>query len=148
RCIPQVHGAVWDVLEHVRERLEIEANAVTDNPLLFPGEGLVLNGGNFHGQPIAMAMDYLAMGLAELASIRERRGEQLVKPVRCGVPPLRVHSSGLHPGYLVAQYPAAALVSDSKSLARAASVDSIPASAHQEDHGSMGTIAGRQAAAR
>jgi len=147
RCIPQVHGAVWDVLEHVRERLEIEANAVTDNPLLFPGEGLVLNGGNFHGQPIAMAMDYLAMGLAELASISERRIERLVNPYLSGLPPFLIQSSGLHSGYMVAQYTAAALVSENKSLAHPASVDSIPTSANQEDHVSMGTIAARQAAA-
>jgi len=147
RCVPQVHGAVWDALEHVRERLEIEANAVTDNPLLFPGEDLVLNGGNFHGEPIAMAMDYMAIALSELANISERRIERLVNPHLSGLPPFLVERSGLHSGYMVAQYTAAALVSENKSLAHPASVDSIPTSANQEDHVSMGTIAARKAAA-
>lgn len=147
RCIPQVHGAVWDVLEHVRGRLEIEANSVTDNPLLFPDDGIVLNGGNFHGQPIAMAMDYMSIGLAELANISERRIERMVNPYLSGLPPFLIESSGLNSGYMVAQYTAAALVSENKSLAHPASVDSIPTSANQEDHVSMGTIAARKAAA-
>lgn len=147
RCIPQVHGAVWDALEHVRGRLEIEANSVTDNPLLFPDDGIVLNGGNFHGQPIAMAMDYMSIGLAELANISERRIERMVNPHLSGLPPFLIESSGLNSGYMVAQYTAAALVSENKSLAHPASVDSIPTSANQEDHVSMGTIAARKAAA-
>lgn len=147
RCIPQVHGAVWDVLAHVRERLETEANAVTDNPLLFPDDDAVLSGGNFHGQPIAMAMDYLSIGLSELANISERRIERMVNPYLSGLPPFLIESSGLNSGYMIAQYTAAALVSENKSLAHPASVDSIPTSANQEDHVSMGTIAARKAGA-
>ncbi|OUM94301.1 MAG: histidine ammonia-lyase [Firmicutes bacterium ZCTH02-B6] len=145
RCIPQVHGAVWDVAAHVRAILEREANAVTDNPLLFPEDGEVLNGGNFHGSPVAMAMDYLAIGLAELAGISERRVERLVNPHLSGLPAFLVRDSGLNSGYMLAQYTAAALVSENKALAHPASVDSIPSSANQEDHVSMGPIAARKA---
>lgn len=147
RCIPQVHGATWDVLAHVEQTLAVEANAVTDNPLLFPDDEIVLNGGNFHGQPIALAMDYMAIGLAELANMSERRIERMVNPHLSGLPPFLIESSGLHSGYMIAQYTAAALVSENKSLAHPASVDSIPTSANQEDHVSMGTIGARKAAA-
>ena len=147
RCIPQVHGAVWDVAAHVRSVLEREANSVTDNPLLFPADGEVLNGGNFHGSPVAMAMDYLAIGLAELAGISERRVERLVNPHLSGLPAFLVRDSGLNSGYMLAQYTAAALVSENKALAHPASVDSIPSSANQEDHVSMGPIAARKARA-
>ncbi len=147
RCVPQVHGAVWDMLDHVRSKLEIEANSVTDNPLLFPEDGIVLNGGNFHGEPIALAMDYLGIGVAELASISERRIERMVNPHLSSLPPFLIQSSGVNSGYMVAQYTAAALVSENKSLAHPASVDSIPTSANQEDHVSMGTIGARKAAA-
>ncbi len=145
RCIPQVHGAVADVVDHVAERLELEANSVTDNPLLFPDDGVVLNGGNFHGEPVAMALDYLAIGLAELAGIAERRIERLVNPYLSGLPAFLTKHSGLNSGYMLAQYTAAALVSENKVLAHPASVDSIPTSANQEDHVSMGTIAARKA---
>ena len=145
RCIPQVHGAVADVVDHVAERLVLEANAVTDNPLLFPHDGVVLNGGNFHGQPVAMALDYLSIGLAELANISERRVERLVNPYLSGLPAFLTKQSGLNSGYMLAQYTAAALVSENKVLAHPASVDSIPTSANQEDHVSMGTIAARKA---
>lgn len=147
RCIPQVHGAVRDVVEHVAERLHVEANAVTDNPLLFPADDVILNGGNFHGQPVAMAMDYLAIGLAELANVTERRIERLVNPHLSGLPAFLAPDSGLNSGYMIAHYTAAALVSENKGLAHPASVDSIPTSANQEDHVSMGTIAARQARA-
>ena len=147
RCVPQVHGAVWDVAAHVRAVLEREANAVTDNPLLFPKDGDVLNGGNFHGSPVAMSMDYLVIGLAELAAISERRIERLVNPHLSGLPAFLVKESGLNSGYMLAQYTAAALVSENKALAHPASVDSIPSSANQEDHVSMGPIAARKARA-
>lgn len=145
RCIPQVHGAIEDVVEHVLERLVLEANSVTDNPLLFPADGVVLNGGNFHGQPVAMALDYLAIGLAELANISERRVERLVNPYLSGLPAFLTQRSGINSGYMLAQYTAAALVSENKGLAHPASVDSIPTSANQEDHVSMGAIAARKA---
>lgn len=145
RCIPQVHGAVEDVIDHVAERLLVEANSVTDNPLLFPDDDVVLNGGNFHGQPVAMALDYLAIGLSELANIAERRVERLVNPHLSGLPAFLTRRSGLNSGYMLAQYTAAALVSENKVLAHPASVDSIPTSANQEDHVSMGAVAARKA---
>lgn len=145
RCVPQVHGAVEDVVDHAAERLLLEANSVTDNPLLFPEDDVVLNGGNFHGQPVAMALDYLAIGLAELANITERRVERLVNPHLSGLPAFLTRGSGLNSGYMLAQYTAAALVSENKVLAHPASVDSIPTSANQEDHVSMGAVAARKA---
>lgn len=147
RCIPQVHGASADALDVVGDVLALEANAVTDNPLLFPDDGVVLNGGNFHGQPLAMALDYLTIAVAELANIAERRVERLVNPQLSGLPPFLAADSGLHSGYMLAQYTAAALVSENKTLAHPASVDSIPTSAGQEDHVSMGAAAARQARA-
>lgn len=145
RCIPQVHGASRQALDHVNQVLAWEMNAVTDNPLLFPSQGDVLSGGNFHGQPVALAMDYLTMALAELANISERRVERLVNPQLSGLPAFLTPRGGLHSGLMIAQYTAAALVSENKSLAHPASVDSIPSSANQEDHVSMGTIAARKA---
>lgn len=145
RCIPQVHGAIVGVADHVGAVLELEANSVTDNPLLYPEDGIVLNGGNFHGQPLAMALDYLAVGTAELANISERRIERLVNPHLSGLPAFLAADSGLHSGYMLAQYTAAALVSENKVLAHPASVDSIPTSAGQEDHVSMGAHAARKA---
>lgn len=145
RCIPQVHGAIFDVVQYVAGVLELEANSVTDNPLLFPADGVVLNGGNFHGQPLAMALDYFTIGVAELANIAERRIERLVNPHLSGLPAFLAPQSGLHSGYMLAQYTAAAIVSENKTLAHPASVDSIPTSANQEDHVSMGAIAARKA---
>ncbi len=144
RCMPQVHGASRQAFQHARQVLEIEINSATDNPLVFPEE--VLSGGNFHGQPLALVMDYLACALAGLANISERRTERLVNPALSnGLPAFLTSHGGLNSGFMVAQYTAAALVSENKSLAHPASVDSIPTSANQEDHVSMGPIAGRKA---
>jgi len=145
RCIPQVHGATADALDYIRAILEIEINSVNDNPLLFAEENRVLSGGNFHGQPVAQAMDFMAMAVAELASIAERRIERLVNPALSGLPPFLVKEGGLNSGLMIAQYTAASLVSENKVLCHPASVDSIPSSANQEDHVSMGTTAARKA---
>jgi histidine ammonia-lyase len=158
RCVPQVHGAVRDTLDHLGRVLAIEMNAATDNPLVFPGGGgvdahaiatgggLVISGGNFHGEPIALALDFAKLGLSELGSISERRTAQLVDPrLNGGLPGFLGTGSGLESGLMVLQYTAAALVSENKVLAHPASVDSIPTSANQEDHVSMGPIAGRHA---
>ena len=145
RCMPQVHGASKDALRYVIEHLEIEMNAVTDNPILFPDTGEAYSGGNFHGQPMALAFDFLAIALAEMANISERRIERLVNPQLSGLPAFLTVHGGLHSGFMIAQYAAAALVSENKVLAHPASVDSIPSSANQEDHVSMGTIAARKA---
>ena len=145
RCIPQVHGAVLSALDYVKSILDIEINAVTDNPLLFPEEDRVLSGGNFHGQPVAQAMDFFAIAVAELGSIAERRIERLVNPALSGLPPFLVKEGGLNSGLMIAQYTAASLVSENKGLCHPASVDSIPSSANQEDHVSMGTTAARKA---
>jgi histidine ammonia-lyase len=157
RCVPQVHGAAWDALAHVRHVLEIEINAVTDNPLVFAdgadvdphaaatGGGRVVSGGNFHGEPIALALDFMKIAIAEIGSISERRVAQLVDAKSSGLPPFLVKDAGLNSGLMLFQYTAAALVSENKVLAHPASVDSIPTSAGQEDHVSMGPIAARQA---
>ncbi|ATW25173.1 histidine ammonia-lyase [Candidatus Formimonas warabiya] len=146
RCVPQVHGASRDALAYVRQVIETEMNAATDNPLIFPEEGDVISGGNFHGQPVALAMDFLGMAVAELGNIAERRIERLVNPaLNNGLPPFLTANGGLNSGYMIAQYVAAALVSENKVLAHPASVDSIPSSANQEDHVSMGTIGARKA---
>ncbi|WP_206808686.1 histidine ammonia-lyase [Paradesulfitobacterium ferrireducens] len=146
RCIPQVHGASRDAIRYVQGVVEVEINSVTDNPLLFPSEGEVISGGNFHGQPLALAMDFLGIALAELANISERRIERLVNPqLSCGLPAFLTEKGGLNSGYMIAQYTAASLVSENKVLAHPASVDSIPTSGNQEDHVSMGTIAARKA---
>ena len=146
RCMPQVHGAVSDTVDFVENVLLNELNAVTDNPLLFPADGDVLSGGNFHGEPVALAMDYLGIVLAELASISERRTNRLVNPaLNRGLPAFLTRDAGLNSGLMIAQYTQAALVSENKVLAHPASVDSIPVSADQEDHVSMGTIAARKA---
>ncbi len=141
RCMPQVHGATKDVLHYVRSVLEVEINSATDNPLIFPEEQKVISCGNFHGQPIALAMDFLAIALAELANISERRIEHLVDPAVSGLPAFLVKEGGLNSGFMIAQVTAVSLVSENKILAHPASVDSIPTSANQEDHVSMGTIA-------
>ncbi len=146
RCMPQVHGASRDALGYGRVVLEREANASTDNPLVFPGddgaEGEMISGGNFHGQPVAIALDFAAIAIAELANISERRVEQLVNPhMSSGLPPFLAPSSGLNSGFMIAQVSAAALVSENKILCHPASVDSIPSSAGREDHVSMGAHA-------
>ena len=150
RCMPQVHGACRDVVAHVAQIIESESNAVTDNPLVFPPEGdepgAVLSGGNFHGEPVAMALDYLCLALAELGSISERRSAKLTdKYFSEGLPAFLVNEPGLNSGMMIPQYVAAALVSESKTQAGPASVDSIPTSANMEDHVSMGMHAGLHA---
>lgn len=144
RCIPQVHGAARDVLAHVATVLGREMNSANDNPLLFPDDGEVLAGGNFHGQPVAMALDYLGIGCAALAGMIERRVERLVNPQLSGLPAFLTPDGGLRSGFMLVQYTAASLVSENKVLAHPASVDSIPSSANQEDHVSMGTTAARK----
>ncbi|KQL17956.1 histidine ammonia-lyase [Cytobacillus solani] len=145
RCIPQVHGASWQALDYVKEKLEIEMNAATDNPLIFDDGDHVISGGNFHGQPIAFAMDFMKIAVAELANISERRIERLVNPQLSDLPPFLSPEPGLQSGGMILQYAAASLVSENKTLAHPASVDSIPSSANQEDHVSMGTIGSRHA---
>lgn len=145
RCIPQVHGATWQTLGYVKEKLEIEINAASDNPLIFDSGDKVISGGNFHGQPIALAMDFLGIAVAELANISERRVERLVNPQLNDLPAFLSPKPGLQSGAMILQYTAASLVSENKTLAHPASVDSIPSSANQEDHVSMGTIASRHA---
>lgn len=146
RCIPQIHGASWQVLNYVKEKLELEMNAATDNPLIFDDGDLVISGGNFHGQPIAFAMDFLKIGVAELANVSERRIERLVNPqLNEGLPAFLSANPGLESGAMILQYSAASLVSENKTLAHPASVDSIPSSANQEDHVSMGTTGARHA---
>ncbi len=160
RCVPQVHGAVRDTLDHLRRVLDIELNSATDNPLIFPGGGVVpdgpiatgggqvISGGNFHGEPIAFALDFAKIALAELGSISERRTALLVDArLNGGLPPFLAASSGVDSGMMIYQYTAAALVSEDKVLAHPASVDSIPTSANQEDHVSMGSISARHARA-
>nr|WP_304218131.1 histidine ammonia-lyase [Fredinandcohnia onubensis] len=144
RCIPQVHGASWQTFKHVDKILAIEFNSTTDNPIVLE-DGRVLSGGHFHGQPIALAMDHLKIAAAEWANIAERRIERLVNPQLSGISPFLANDPGLECGLMVAQYAAAALVSENKVLAHPSSVDSIPTSANQEDHVSMGTIGSRQA---
>jgi histidine ammonia-lyase len=146
RCQPQVMGASLDLLRHAARTLEIEANAVTDNPVVFPDADEALSGGNFHAQPVAFAADTLAMALCEVGSISERRLAVLLDPKMSGLPPFLVRDSGVNSGFMIAQVTAAALVSENKSLAFPASVDSIPTSAGQEDHVSMATHAARKAA--
>ncbi|MBM7573427.1 histidine ammonia-lyase [Aquibacillus albus] len=145
RCIPQVHGATWQTLIYVKDKLAIEMNAATDNPLIFNQGEKVISGGNFHGQSIALAMDFLAIAIAELANIAERRVERLVNPQLNDLPPFLSPEPGLQSGAMIMQYVAASLVSENKTLAHPASVDSIPSSANQEDHVSMGTIGARHA---
>ena len=146
RCIPQIHGASRDAICYVYDAVSREINAVTDNPLIFPKEGDVISGGNFHGQPMALAFDFLAIALAEFANVSERRTERLVNPaLNNNLPAFLAINGGLNSGFMIAQYAAAALVSENKILAHPASVDSIPSSANQEDHVSMGTIAARKA---
>jgi histidine ammonia-lyase len=149
RCMPQVHGAARQALSYISLVLETEANSATDNPLIFPEEGLVLSGGNFHGQPVAQVLDLLAMACADLASISERRIARLVDPNLSGLPPFLVKDPGVNSGMMMAQIVAAALVADLKLKAHPASVDSIPTDNNKEDHVSMGqgaAIKAREAA--
>ncbi len=145
RCIPQVHGAVRDALSFVRKTLEIEINSATDNPLIFADQGKILNCGNFHGEPVAFAMDLLGIAISELGGISERRIEKLINPALSGLPAFLTSKGGLHSGLMMVQVSAAALASENKVLAHPASVDSIPTSADKEDHVSMGPIAARKA---
>lgn len=144
RCIPQVHGASRDALSYVKNVIRTEINSVTDNPIVFAEGSQIISAGNFHGQPVALALDFMGIALAELANISERRIERLVNPALSGLPPFLVANSGLNSGYMISQYTAAALVSENKVLAHPASVDSIPTSANQEDHVSMGAAAARK----
>ncbi|MBI3586466.1 MAG: histidine ammonia-lyase [Ignavibacteriales bacterium] len=145
RCIPQVHGASRDAIEYVRSVVSVEINSANDNPLIFPKDRVHLEGGNFHGQPIALAMDFLAIALAELANISERRIERLVNGSLSGLPRFLTANGGLNSGLMIAQYTAASIVSENKVLCHPGSVDSIPTSANQEDHNSMGSISAQKA---
>jgi histidine ammonia-lyase len=160
RCVPQVHGAVRDALGYLAGVLDIELNSATDNPLVFPhgggtdanalatGGGLVISGGNFHGEPVAIALDFAKLAVSELGAISERRIALMVDPrLNGGLPPFLSAGSGLESGMMLLQYTAAALASENKVLVHPASADSIPTSANQEDHVSMGSIAARHAMA-
>jgi histidine ammonia-lyase len=145
RCTPQIHGASKDAIDYVKKKIDIEINSATDNPLIFPDKEEVISGGNFHGQPMALSFDFLGIALAEIANVSERRLERLVNPALGGLPAFLTQKGGLNSGFMIVQYSAASLVSENKVLAHPASVDSIPSSANQEDHVSMGTIAARKA---
>ena len=147
RCVPQVHGASRDAIHYVYDAVTAEINSVTDNPLIFPDDDETISCGHFHGQPIALAMDFLGIALSEYANISERRVERLVNPQLSALPAFLVHDGGINSGFMIAQYVAASLVSENKVNAHPASVDSIPSSANQEDHVSMGTTAARKALA-
>jgi histidine ammonia-lyase len=146
RCQPQVMGAALDLFENAARTLTIEAGAVTDNPILFPDENIAISGGNFHAQPVAFAADIISLALCEIGSISERRSAVLIDPKMSGLPPFLTEDSGVNSGMMITQVTAAALVSENKSLAHPASIDTIPTSAGQEDHVSMAPIAGRKAA--
>lgn len=147
RCIPQIHGASRDAIQYVYEAVTRELNAVTDNPLIFPDEDEVISGGNFHGQPMALAFDFLKIAISELADVSERRTERLVNPqLSEGLPAFLTKHGGVCSGFMITQYAAASMVSENKIYAHPASVDSIPSSGNQEDHVSMGTTAARTAA--
>lgn len=148
RCVPQVHGASQDALAYVNTILSREMNAVTDNPIVFFEEGDVISGGNFHGQPLALALDFLGIAVSELGNISERRTERMVNPqLSNGLPAFLCENGGVQSGFMIPQYVAASLVSENKVLSHPASVDSIPSSANKEDHVSMGAIAARKARA-
>ncbi|MHA7681686.1 histidine ammonia-lyase [Cupriavidus sp. PET2-C1] len=144
RCQPQVMGACLDNLQHAARVLQIEANAASDNPLVFPEQGDVISGGNFHAEPVAFAADIIALAIAEIGAISERRLALLLDTGLSGLPPFLVRDGGLHSGFMIAQVTAAALASENKSLAHPASVDSLPTSANQEDHVSMATYGARR----
>lgn len=145
RCLPQVHGASRDALSYVENVINIELNSVTDNPLIFCDDGEAISGGNFHGEPIAMAMDFFGIAVAEIANISERRVARLVDHKMSDLPPFLVAQSGVNSGFMIPQYTAAAIVSENKVLAHPSCVDSIPTSAGQEDHVSMGGYSARKA---
>ncbi len=145
RCTPQIHGAGRDAIGYVWNVVSREINAVTDNPIIFPDEDEAISGGNFHGQPIALAMDFLGIALAEYADVSERRIERMVNPNLSGLPAFLAKNGGLNSGFMIVQYAAASMTSENKVYAHPASVDSIPSSAGQEDHVSMGTTAARKA---
>ncbi|HUF15446.1 MAG TPA: histidine ammonia-lyase [Acidimicrobiia bacterium] len=145
RCAPQVHGAVSDTLDHMERVLTTEVGSVVDNPIVFPETGEVLSGGNFHGEPLAFVLDFAAIALSELATISERRTDRILDPTRSqGLPPFLAANPGVESGYMITQYVQAALVSENKVLSHPASVDSVPTSAGQEDHVSMGWGAGKK----
>ncbi len=144
RCIPQVHGACRQTLRHAEEVLNIELNSVTDNPLVFADTGDVISGGNFHGEALALCMDYLAMGLSEICNISERRVEKMMNPTFSDLPAFLTKNSGLNSGLMIAHVTMAALASENKYLCHPASVDSIPTSTDKEDHVSMGVTSGRK----
>ncbi len=144
RCVPQIHGASRDAIDYVCSRVEIEINSVNDNPIIFPETEEHIEGGNFHGQSMALAMDFMGIALSELANVSERRIERMVNGALSGLPRFLATNGGLNSGLMIAQYTAASLVSENKVLAHPASVDSIPTSANQEDHNSMGSIAAQK----
>ncbi len=146
RCIPQVHGAVYDAISYVQSVIDVEMNSATDNPLIFTEQNEVISGGNFHGEPLALALDFLAIAVSELASISERRSDRLVNPNNSHrtLPPFLIKNGGLNSGFMIAQYTAAAVVSENKVLAHPAVVDTIPTSANKEDFNSMGSISARK----
>ncbi len=144
RCIPQVHGASKDAYNYVKDTISTEINAVTDNPLIFYEDDEIISGGNFHGQPLAISFDFLCVALSELCNIAERRIERLVNHNLSGLPAFLANNSGYNSGLMILQYSAASLVSENKVLSHPASVDSIPSSANQEDHVSMGSISTRK----
>jgi histidine ammonia-lyase len=144
RCVPQVHGGVRQTLLHAEQVLKVEINSVTDNPLVFPDKDKVVSGGNFHGEAVALCMDYLTMGLSELANIAERRVEKMMNPGFSDLPAFLTKNSGLNSGLMIAQVTMAALASENKYLSHPASVDSIPTSTDKEDHVSMGVTSGRK----
>ena len=145
RCVPQIHGASRDAIDYVWNVVSREINAVTDNPIIFPEEDEAISGGNFHGQPIALAMDFLGIAVSEYADVSERRIERMVNPNLSGLPAFLTKNGGLNSGFMIVQYAAASMTSENKVYAHPASVDSIPSSAGQEDHVSMGTTAARKA---
>jgi len=144
RCVPQIHGASRDAIDYVSSRVKIEINSVNDNPIIFPDTEEHIEGGNFHGQSMALAMDFMGIALSELANVSERRVERMVNGALSGLPRFLANNGGLNSGLMIAQYTAASLVSENKVLAHPASVDSIPTSANQEDHNSMGSIAAQK----
>lgn len=144
RCVPQVHGAIRQTLKHAHDVLKVEINSVTDNPLIFVDKNKVVSGGNFHGEAVAMCMDYLAMGMSEIGNISERRVEKMMNPTFSDLPAFLVKESGLNSGLMIAHVTMAALASENKGLCHPASVDSIPTSTDKEDHVSMGVTSGRK----
>ena len=147
RCMPQIHGASRDAINYVYEAVSREINAVTDNPIVFPDQDEVISGGNFHGQPMALAFDFLKIAISELASVSERRTERLVNPaLNEGLPAFLTKEGGVNSGYMIAQYASASMVSENKVYDHPSCVDSIPTSANQEDHVSMGATSARTAA--